>query len=157
MINLNHNSIKFFEKIILLFSHIFDFFKNENKIRILVYHHVEKKNFKDLATHLRILSRNWKFITPEQFENHINKKVILKGRNLLVTFDDGFKSNFYLEKKILSKFNIKAIFFVPSNFIKLKSHKKSQKFITENILDHIRPKDFKTLKNMSIQDLKTLV
>ena len=124
MVNLNHNSIKFFEKIILLFSYIFDFFKNENKIRILVYHHVEKKNFKDLTAHLKILSKNWKFITPEQFENHINKKVVLKGRNLLVTFDDGFKSNFYVEKKILSKFNIKAIFFVPSNFIKLKSQKK---------------------------------
>ena len=156
MINFNHNSIKFFEKIILSFSYIFDFFKNENTIRILVYHHVEKKNFKILANQFKILSKNWKFITPKQFENHINKKVLLKGRNLLVTFDDGFKSNFYVEKKILSKFNIKAIFFVPSNFIKLNSHKKSQKFITENILDHIRPKDFKTLKNMSIQDLKIL-
>ena len=156
MINLNHNSIKFFEKIILFFVYIFEFFKNRNKIRILVYHHVEKKNFKKLANQLKILKKNWKFITPEQFENHINKKAILKGRNLLVTFDDGFKSNFYVEKKILSKLNIKAIFFVPSDFVKLKSFKKSQKFITENILDHIRPKDFKTLTNMSIKDLKIL-
>ena len=53
MINFNHNSIKFFEKIILSFSYIFDFFKNENTIRILVYHHVEKKILKILPISLR--------------------------------------------------------------------------------------------------------
>ena len=73
----------------------------------------------------------------------MNKKKILKGRNLLITFDDGFKSNFFVEKKILEKFDIKAIFFVPSDFIKLNSHSKTQKFINENILDHVRPKILK--------------
>ena len=103
------------------------------------------------------MKKNWKFITPKQFENHLNKKKILKGRNLLVTFDDGFKSNFIVEKEILDKLGIKAIFFVPSDFIKLNSYKKSQKFINNNILDHIKPKDFKKLKNMTVHDLKILL
>ncbi len=146
-----------FEKIILFFSSILNFFTNQNKLRILVYHHVENKDFKKLFNQLKILSEEWKFITPKQFENHLNKKDILKGRNLLVTFDDGFKSNFFVEKKILEKLNIKAIFFVPSDFVKLSSKRQSQKFIDKNILDHNKPRDFKKLRNMSASDLKTLI
>lgn len=157
MIKLDHKTIKLFEKIILLISNILNLFKDQNRLRILVYHHVEKKDFKKLYNQFKILSKNWKFITPEQFENHINKKEILKGQNLLVTFDDGFKSNFFVAKKILSKFNIKAIFFVPSDFIKLSNYQESQKFINKNILDHVKPKDFKKLRNMSTKDLKILI
>ncbi len=153
----NHKSIKIFEKIILFFLNILNLFGERNVIRILVYHHVEKRDFKKLNNQLKNLKKNWKFITPKQFENHLNKKKILKGRNLLVTFDDGFKSNFFVEKEILNKLGIKAIFFVPSDFIKLNSYKKSQKFINNNILDHIKPKDFKKLKNMTVHDLKILL
>lgn len=154
---INHNSIKNFEKIILFFSHFLDPFKKKNILRILVYHHIEKKYFSRFENQLKILSKDWKFITPSQFEDHVNKKKILKGRNLLITFDDGFKSNFFVEKKILEKFDIKAIFFVPSDFIKLNSHSKTQKFINENILDHIRPKNFEKLKSMTVKDLKVLL
>ena len=157
MINLNHNSIKIFEKIILFISNIFNYFMDQNRLRVLVYHHVEKRDFKKLYDQLKILSKNWNFITPVQFENHINRKKVLKGRNLLVTFDDGFKSNFYVAKKILNRLGIKAIFFVPSDFIKISSKQKSQNFINKNILDHIKPKDFKQLRNMSVKDLKILI
>ena len=154
---LNHNSIKNFEKIILFFLDFLSLFKKKDILRILVYHHIEKNYFNRFENQLKILRKNWKFITPRQFEDHMNKKKILKGRNLLITFDDGFKSNFFVEKKILNKFDIKAIFFIPSDFINLKSHKKTQKFINENILDHVRPKNFEKLKSMSVNDLKVLI
>ena len=154
---LNHKSIRFFEKIILVFLNIFNLFRSKNIIRILVYHHVEKKDFKKLSNQLKNLKKNWNFISPKQFENHLNKKDILRGRNLLVTFDDGFKSNFFVEKEVLDRLKIKAIFFVPSDFIKFNSIKKSQKFLNNNILDHIKPKDFKKLRNMTINDLRILL
>ena len=94
---LNHNSIKKFEKIILFFSFFLNLFKKKNILRVLVYHHIEKKYFRRFENQLRILNKDWKFITPSQFEDHINKKKILKGKNLLITFDDGFKSNFFVE------------------------------------------------------------
>ena len=153
----NHKSIRFFEKIILVFLNIFNLFRSKNVIRILVYHHVEKKDFKKLSNQLKNLKKNWNFISPKQFENHLNKKDILKGRNLLVTFDDGFKSNFFVEKEVLDRLKIKAIFFVPSDFIKFNSIKKSQKFLNNNILDYIKPKDFKKLRNMTINDLRILL
>ena len=85
------------------------------------------------------------------------EKKKLKGKNLLLTFDDGFQSNYTVEKNILRKLDIKGIFFVPSDFIKLKSTKKSQKFIKENILDKYIDNHKNKLANMTIQNLKSLL
>ena len=133
--NLNHNSIKFFEKLILFFVNIFNFFTSKDHLRIIVYHDIEDKNFKLLYNQLKYLKKNWNFITPEQFEDHLKRKRRLKGKNLLITFDDGFKSNYFIAQKILNRLNIKGIFFIPSDFVKFKE---------------------KTY-NISINNLKTLI
>ena len=80
----------------------------------------------------------------------------LKGKNILFTFDDGFKSNLMVEK-ILNKFEIKAIFFVPSDFISIGSPVEAKKFIKNNILDNDIPSDFKYLRNMQYKDLRYLI
>ena len=120
---INHKSIRYLEKIILIISKLLNLIVNKDSLRVLVYHHIEKKDFNKFTNHLKILKKKWKFITPVQFENHICGKKKLKGKNLLLTFDDGFKSNYTVEKNILRKLNIKSIFFVPSDFIKFKSSK----------------------------------
>ena len=124
MINLNHSLILYFEKLILFFSKILSLFKKKTCIRILVYHDIEDKNFILLFNQLKYLRKNWNFITPTEFENHLNNKRKLNGKNLLITVDDGFKSNYFVAKKILNKLNIKGIFFVPSDFVQIKSKKK---------------------------------
>ena len=58
MISFDHKSIRFFEKIILVFISIFNFFRNKNNLRILVYHHVEKKDFKKLYNQLKSLKKH---------------------------------------------------------------------------------------------------
>lgn len=153
---INHKSIKYFEKIILFLINFFKFLQNKDSLRVLVYHHIEKKNFNKFYNHLKYLKKEWNFITPSQFENHLRNKKRLKGKNLLLTFDDGFKSNFYVEKEVLKKLNIKCIFFVPSEFIKLNSYKKSKKFLSKNILDNFSEKT-NELKNMSVEDIKLLL
>ncbi len=154
---INHKSIRYFEKIILIVSKLFKFLDSKDTLRILVYHHIEKKDFKKFYDQLKILKNKWNFITPVEFENHIYGKKKLKGKNLLLTFDDGFKSNYTVEKNILRKLNIKSIFFVPSDFIKIRSTKKSKKFINENILDNNIDNHEKKLSNMTIQNLKSLL
>ena len=71
---INHKSIKYLEKIILIVSKIFKFLDNKNILRILVYHHIEKKDFKKFYNQLKFLKSKWKFITPTEFENHIYGK-----------------------------------------------------------------------------------
>ena len=120
MINISHKSIKSFEKLILFFLRIVSPFQENNSIRILVYHHIENENFSKFENQIKILKKEWNFITPNEFENHIKGTKKLSGKNLLLTFDDGFKSNFIVANEILKKLDIKGIFFVPSDFYKNK-------------------------------------
>ena len=155
----NHKSIIGHENKVLLLSKLYSFFNffGINELRVIVYHHVEKNKYDLFLKQLSLIKKNWNFVTPKQFENHINGKHILKGKNVLLTFDDGFNSNFFIAETILKKLKIKAIFFVPSDFIKIISASKSRSFIKKNILDKVLPRDFNSVRNMSIKNLKQLV
>ena len=155
----NHKKLIKHSKVILLFSRLYNFlnfFKN-SQIRILIYHHIEKHHYHKFNKQVRLLKKNWNFVTPKEFEEHLSGIKKLKGKNILFTFDDGFKSNLIVEKKILNKFGIKAIFFVPSDFISITSPIKAKKFMKNNILDKNIPSDFKYLRNMQFRDLQYLI
>ena len=154
---INHKFIGPFEKNNYLLNKYFWFLKESNVIRILVYHNIEKKYSSRFRDQLKNLKKEWKFIDAVDFENHLNKKKFLKGKNLLITFDDGFKSNFYIAKTILKSLNIKAVFFVPSDFIKIKKNSNLKTFVKKNIFDNQTIKDYKKLKNMTTRDLKSLI
>jgi len=154
---INHKILIPFEKIIIILINIFSFLKKKNIIRILVYHNIENKYSSKLNDQLQNLKKDWKFINVKDFENHLNEKKILKGKNILLTFDDGFKSNFYVAQGILKKQNIKALFFVPSDFIKIKKNAQLKKFVKKNIFDNQNIKNYEKFKNMTAKDLKSLV
>ena len=156
---INHKKLIKYSSLVLIFSRLYNFlnfFKN-SQIRILIYHHIEKRHYNKFKKQLVSLKKNWNFITPKQFEDHLSGVKKLRGKNILFTFDDGFKSNLTVEKKILKKFGIKAIFFVPSDFIRIGSSIKAKKFIKKNILDKDIPSDFKYLRNMQFKDLRYLI
>ena len=157
---LNHKKLIKYNYIALLLSKLYQFFNpfSKNQLRILIYHHIENEQFNLFRKQIKFLKKkNWNFITQKQFELHISAKKKLKGKNILLTFDDGFYSNYLVAKKILNKLNIKAIFFVPSDFIKIKKNSTARYFIKKNILDQEIPKDFQYIKNMNFKNLKTLV
>jgi peptidoglycan/xylan/chitin deacetylase (PgdA/CDA1 family) len=153
---INHKSIKNLEKIILNLIDFFKFLQNKNNLRSLVFHNIEKNDYKIFYDYLLSLKKEWTFITPNQLENHLKNKKKIKGKKLLITFDDGFKSNFNIEKEILNKLKIKCIFFVPTEFIKLRSLKKSKMFIGKNILDNYISKK-NNHRNMTSSNLKSLL
>ena len=157
---INHKILIKFNYIILLISKLYEFFNpfNSNQIRVLIYHHIEKDQFGLFKKQINLIKKNnWKFITPKQLELHFLGKKKLKGKNILLTFDDGFYSNYLVAKNILNKLNIKAIFFVPSDFIKIKKTSKARHFVKKNILDQELPRDFKKIKNMNFNNLKILI
>ena len=65
------------------------------------------------------INHKYGFLDPNNlnFSNPYN----VSAPRVLLTFDDGFKSNLHIAKKILNPLEIKAIFFVSSNFIGLSS------------------------------------
>ena len=50
---ITHKSIKYLEKIILIISKLFKFLDNKDTLRILVYHHIEKKILKNFLINLK--------------------------------------------------------------------------------------------------------
>ena len=87
---------------------------SNDSLRVLIYHDIAPYDYDSFEKQLRWLSRSWNFITPEQFSAMVSGHEKIKGRNLLITFDDGFLSNRIVAEKILNPMRIKAIFFCNS-------------------------------------------
>jgi len=90
-------------------------------------------NFESIV---RYLAKTYQAITPSKFFRIMKNEEPLNGRYFLMTFDDGLMSSYRVIKKILSKFNIKAVVFVPTQILELKSVADMKRFIWQNIGFH---------------------
>ncbi len=105
--------------------------------KVLMFHNINKKNFKNLEKILKNLNKSYNFIDPENLKN------IRGNNNILLTFDDGFFSNYIFAKSVLKKLKIKAIFFIVSDLLKGDNKKIILKRIN-NKSDHKKAKLMKT-------------
>ena len=65
-----------------------------------MYHDINKNDFSKFEKQIKIFKNDgWKFINPGSLENILKKEIV--GKKILLTFDDGFFSNYLVEKKIL--------------------------------------------------------
>jgi peptidoglycan/xylan/chitin deacetylase (PgdA/CDA1 family) len=116
------------------FTYIFK--SRNNSLRILIHHDIKSKRQISLfKNQISKLSEKYEFISPEQFEKIITAGKV-KGRKILLTFDDGFKSNRFVAENILNEKGIKAIFFIVSDFFGI--NKKSPKY--HKLIKNIYPK-----------------
>ena len=144
------------KKIINIFINILIFLgiikKKINSLRVLMFHDIsDLDKFEKIILHLK---KEWKFISPDTFTKISKNKKKIKKKLILLTFDDGFKSNILVANQILSKHKIKAIFFVPFHFVKLKKTLEKKKFIRNNL--KVKNKNNKSY-NMNLNDLKILI
>ena len=113
-------------------------------------HNINKNNFKKIEKNLKDLKKKYNFINP----NDINKRLISEN-NILLTFDDGFKNNYFFAKKILKRIGIKAIFFVLTDFVSSKSHEEKIK-VLKNIFPMKKNLNLLNYQNMTWSNLKEL-
>ncbi|MBM3252996.1 MAG: polysaccharide deacetylase family protein [Candidatus Omnitrophica bacterium] len=136
--------------------------KNKNDcpngaVRILVYHNIPYKKIDHFRNHLLFIFNNYGFFDPNDFELFNIGKIKFKGIRVLITFDDGFKSQFYATQEVLESLGIKAIFFIPVNFIGLNNFSDIKKFINNNLniktnpSDEFFPMGWDDLYNLSIK------
>ena len=131
--------------------------KTHVKVRVLLYHHIPEQQVDQFHSQLIWLSKSWNFITPEQFECHILGQKLLPSNSILLTFDDGFKSNRFVADTVLESLNIKAIFFIVTEFISLNHNQNFKRFVAENICPGMQECDVsEDMRNMSWDDLKYL-
>lgn len=116
------------------FYRFFRFF-NRNKLTLLMYHgftneslgrffelsdgkHVKLDNFK---FQLKYLKKNYCFLTLEKFLEYKRFGKKLPKHPLIITIDDGYKSNFKLAYPLLKKMKIPATIFLTTDFVENKN------------------------------------
>ena len=104
------------------------------------------------------LKKKYNVITLKEAINYINNKATIPPHSIVITFDDGYKSNFTLARSILDKYKLPATVFVTTSFIHQENEAPSylwfdqiyQSFLTTKI----NVLDLKILQ-MSNMDLST--
>lgn len=108
---------------------------NSGYVKVLMYHHIPESKQELFKRQIQFLASYNKFLTPIQFQEFLQEKYRISGTNLLLTFDDGFKSNRIVAEEILYPLGIKGIFFVSTEFIGLQDAQKRNEFIVQQIYD----------------------
>lgn len=105
---------------------------NKNKIPVLCYHNLataeEKTNFesekdwtidvKNFEEQLKYLKKhNYKTLSMEEFYKWKQGKLNLPQKSVLITFDDGFLSNYHYAFPLLKKYNMNATVFLIGEYV----------------------------------------
>ena len=107
------------------------YIRNMNKVAVLCYHNIataeEKSNFPDesefvidvnnFEEHLKFFKRNtYKTLTMDEFNDWKQGKLKIPQNSVLITFDDGFLSNYQYAFPLLKKYNMNATVFVVGKY-----------------------------------------
>lgn len=95
-----------------------------SKLRILMYHkvHINRRDYltvdvPQLREQLLFLKKNYHFIKLSELTDHLQNGTALPENAVLVTFDDGYKSNYELAYPVFKELNIPFTVFLVSEFI----------------------------------------
>jgi len=119
------------------------------KLPVLCYHNIatceEKNNFpneqvwtidvENFEEHLKYLQKNdYKTLTMKEFTDWKAGNINLPFKSVLITFDDGFLSNYEYAFPLLEKYNMNATVFVVGTFIQ-----NGKETWTGNLNDYMSP------------------
>lgn len=127
-------------------------FFNSTELRILIFHDICPKNNKKFFNFIKYVQKSWIILDPDNFLEILQKTKKPKGRYLMISFDDGFKSNRKVANILQDKFKIKAIFFVLTDFIKINNINQSLKFAKKNLKNY----DL-NISNLTKEDLAEMI
>jgi len=92
------------------------FFKKKPEVCIVTLHNISEKQFKWFEDFIDFIDKKYGFINPNDFLAEGRKA----NNGVLLTFDDGFRSNRVVAESILKKYDVKAVFFITEKFVGLK-------------------------------------
>lgn len=108
------------------------YIRNKEKIPVLCYHNLataeEKANFEsekdwtidvqNFEEQLKYLKKhNYKTLTIKEFYEWKQGKIELPHKSVLITFDDGFLSNYHYAFPLLKKYNMNATVFLIGEYV----------------------------------------
>ncbi|MBQ3414690.1 MAG: polysaccharide deacetylase family protein [Clostridia bacterium] len=139
--------------LVIIFAVFIIYTLNNPKIAVLCYHNIgtveEKNNFpqeqewtidvENFEEQLKMLKKhNYKTLTLEEFYNWKQGKIKLPYKSVLITFDDGFLSNYQHAFPLLKKYNMNATVFLIGNYMTEKNEKWSgnlKEYISKETLE----------------------
>ena len=127
-----YNIAKPLLKLLLIKKHLIN---KTDFTKTIVYHDVSSNDFNNFKNQIEFVHKKYGFINPKDFDNTLFDRNNNHDK-ILLTFDDGFKSNIIIAKKILSVFNIKALFFIPTGFINIKQRDEQKIYINNNFFNN---------------------
>lgn len=129
-----------------------------NQLRVLLYHDIDPRHHGDFTAQLQWLKRSWNFVSVEHFAAMASGQEPVRGRNLLLTFDDGFTSNRTVAEAVLNPMGIRALFFVVSELVGIEDREVARRLIAERIYPGTIAEDLPAhWANMRWSDLEALL
>src|SRR5215470_3371179 len=125
-------------------------------------HHVPNDHVGQFAQIVDCLSSTRAWLDPADFLRTVageSPSERVSCRSLVLTFDDGLLSSYEAAKSILGPRGIRAIFFVPTRILELRSRTQMREFVAASVyrgarpIDSFRPEEYLT---MSAEDLRDL-
>jgi len=105
----------------------------KESFRILLYHDVSNEIESRFVNQIQSCTKSWKFIDPKLIGKFVGTSGLATGQNIMLTFDDGFASDFRIAQEILNPRGIKAVFFVIPQFLDLKDEIEQKDFISRQL------------------------
>ena len=125
--------------------------------RILLFHEVDIVDEDRFIAQIDSCSKNWSFIDPNKFEIETNGLSPSNTRELILTFDDGFSSDFWLAQNVLNPRGIKALFFVIPEFVNLKTEEDKSLFVSNRRYPGAKPSRISShLRSMNWEQISIL-
>ncbi|MGA1823464.1 MAG: polysaccharide deacetylase family protein [bacterium] len=133
--------------------------KDKGVLKILIYHDIPYKDFDKFEAQIKWIRSRYEFARSDDLENILAGQIEYTGTKVLLTFDDGFKSNALLAEKVLNPLGIQAVFFIPPGFINAKNRDEQRTFIAKNIYKPcLKPEEIPDdMAPMDWQDLECLL
>ena len=99
---------------------------SSDSVRIINYHCTPESDMGNFENQIILFKKYFNILDSDQFKGFFKSTNVKPG--LIITFDDGLRSNFDFAVKILDKYNITGWFFIPSGILT----SNSLEFITDN-------------------------
>lgn len=91
---------------------------HNNYVRVINYHNTEKEYIELFEKHIKYLSSTFNIISFDDFKRFLKGEIIFNDKpGMLITFDDGYVSNYKYGIDVLDKYRIKGTFFISSDTI----------------------------------------
>lgn len=103
-------------------------------VRVTYTHEVKCENMENFDRIVHYLRQCRTILSPEDFLSAYADRQFFDAKFLVMTFDDGLLSSYHATREVLDRYGIKAIFFIPTAILDLKTEDEMRHFAAEKIL-----------------------